>query len=169
MLYGKKRYSGNGRTVYEPDLTGEAWKDALAPGGAKNLAGGAAGLRPAEAGKPASATFAVDLPYVGVDAWLDATVVRKTEADSVTISAKGRTGGWKKIWQAEGTGELKLSKLSLKDAAWFGHGYQVRLEMTAGADPAGAAVRKLQITSVFMNNMYALPYFLPGRNVVMNQ
>jgi len=164
-IYGWKRYYGNGRTVYAPDLSADHWADALVAGQTKNVEP-AKGLRPARPGRKAKAVFTIDLPYVGVDAWLDAAIVRKTDADAVTIYAKGPKGGWKKVWSAEKTGVLKLEKVSLKDAAWFGHGYQVKFEMTAAKSPADAGVRDLRITSVFMNNMYALPFFKPGKNVV---
>ena len=160
VRYGKKRYFGNGRMVYEPDLAKGRYADALAPGGLVNVKGGGP-IRPAEVGKPASVTLKIDLPYIGVDAWLDGTFVRKTDKDVLTIWAKGAKGGWKKVWTAAGTGKIQPQKVSLKDAAWFGHRYLLKVEMTGDV-----AVEKLQVTSVFMNNMYALPYFMPGRNVV---
>ncbi len=165
IVYGKKRYFGNGRMVYAPDLGTEAWADGVAGNGLKNIKP-AAKPHPAEAGKPASVTFVIDSPYVAVDAWLDATVLRKTEKDAAAVYAKGKKGGWKKIWEAAKTGQLKLEKVPLKQAAWFAHGYEVKFEMAAGANPADVAVEALAITTVFMNNMYALPYLMPGKNVV---
>jgi len=164
-VYGQKRYYGNGRMVYAPNLATDHWADALVAAQTRNVEP-AKGLRPVQAGQKAEAVFSFELPYVGVDAWLDATVVRKADADAVAIHVKGAKGGWKKVWSAKKTGTLKLEKISLKDAAWFGHGYQIKFEMTAAKAPADAAVSDLRVTSVFMNNMYALPFFKPGKNVV---
>ena len=168
VSYGKKRYFGNGRMVYQPDLTTDAFRDGLAPGGLKDVAAGG-GLHPAKAGQAGSVTFAVESPYVAVDAWLDATAVRKAGGDVLAVSAKGPKGGWKKVWPAEAagaTGEVKLDKVSLKEAAWFSHGYQVRIEMTAAKAAANVLLKTIRITTVFMNNMYALPYFMPGKNTL---
>jgi len=171
VIYGNKRYYGNGRTVYEPDLAGGAFTDGLAPNGLKGVvakAKGAAGanLQPAKAGQPATVTFTIDLPYVGVDAWLDLSGVRKSDEDQLAVYAKVKGKGWRKVWTADKTGTIEAEKIPLKDAAWFGHGYQVRFEMTAAASPADVGVNHFKVTSVFMNNFYSLPYLLPGANTI---
>ncbi len=165
VVYGVKRYFGNGRLVYAPDLSGDAFKDAVVKGGVKNIRVGG-GLGPAKAGEPASVTFVVECPYVMVDAWLDLAAFRKTEQDVLAVQVKGTKGGWREMWQADKTGKLTLDKVSLKDAAWGAKRYFVRLEMKAAGDPAAVRLDKLAITSVFMNNFYALPHFVPGRNAV---
>lgn len=150
--------------MYEPLLVQESFCDALAPNGLTNIKADGT-IQPVEAGKDASVTFQIDSPYVAVDAWLDATVFRATTADTITVSVKGKKGGWQKASTVEATGTVDLEKISLKDAAWFGHGYQVRLTLN-GAKPGSVKVEKLRITTVFMNNMYALPYFMPGKNTI---
>ena len=60
---------------------------------------------------------------------------------------------------------MKLERVSLKEAAWFGHKYQVKIEMK-GAAAGNVGVLKLKFTTVFMNNLQSLPYFLPGKNTI---
>jgi hypothetical protein len=171
VVYGIKRYYGNGRMAYEPDLATDAFTDGLAPDGMKGAKAGyqdktAPKLHPAAAGKPASITFVIDSPYVAVDAWLDAEALRKTDADLLTVHAKGPKGDWQKVWAAEKTGRQKLSEVSLKNAAWASHRYFVKFEMTAGTNVSDVGLDSFKITTVFMNNMYALPYFMPGKNTI---
>jgi len=165
VVYGVKRYFGNGRLVYAPDLGSDAFKDATAKGGVKNIRVDG-GLGPAKAGEPASVTFVVECPYVMVDAWLDLAALRKTKHDALAVQVKGKKGGWREVWRAGQTGKLTADKVSLKDAARSAKRYFVRIDMKAAADPAAVRLDKLTVTSVFLNNFYALPHFVPGRNVV---
>ncbi len=172
VRYGVRRYYGNGRLVYELDLAGESFTDGLDKNGlagvkAKYQDGKGPNLRPAEAGKEGSVTFAIDSPYIATDAWLDATALRKGEADVLAILARpGNRGDWKEIYRADKTGKLDIEKLSLKDQAWEGHRFLVKFVLSAGADVADVGIERLKITTVFVNNMYALPYFMPGKNTV---
>ncbi len=172
VIYGIKRYYGNGRMVYQPDLATEAFTKGLAKDGAINVAqtgNGRAGpkLHPAEAGKPASVTFEIHCPYIATDAWLDAKALRKGADDVLAIHARpGNRGGWKEIYRADETGRFAINKLPLKEHAWQQHKFLVRLEMRAGAAPTDVGLGWLRITTVFMNNMYALPYFKPGKNTI---
>jgi len=61
--------------------------------------------------------------YKGVDAWLDAEVVRRTRADTVTINALPRRNLKKPIWTAEDTGRLRVPRLSLVEATTKGRAY----------------------------------------------
>ncbi len=168
-VYGIKRTYGNGRMVYEPDLTTDAFTDGLAPGGLKGItakAGDGPNLGPAQARKAASATFTIDLPYVGVDAWLDIDAVRKGDNDVLAVYTKRKNTAWKKVWSAGETGKLEARKIPLKEAAWFGHGFQLKFEMTAAASAADVGIDRFKVTSVFMNNIYSLPFFTPGDNTI---
>ncbi|HET6427391.1 MAG TPA: hypothetical protein VM389_03480 [Phycisphaerae bacterium] len=170
VIYGVKRTYGNGRAVYEPDLAG-AFADGLAPDGLQGVAGKGAGgggpnLHPAKAAEAATATFTIDLPYVGVDAWLDLEGVRKTEQDQLAVYTKRPSQPWKKVWTPAGTGKIQAEKIPLKDAAWFGHGFQVKFEMTAAAAAGDVGIDRFKVTSVFMNNIYSLPYLMPGENTI---
>ena len=169
---GVKRYYGNGRMVYQPNLATEAFTEGLAKAGmdgasAKYKDGKGPNLHPAAAGKPGTVTFVIDSPYVAVDAWLDAEALRKTEKDVLAVHARtADRGDWKEIYRADKTGQIKLAKLSLKEAAWAAHRYLVKFELAAGADVSDVGVDSLKITTVFVNNMYALPYFTPGKNTI---
>jgi hypothetical protein len=38
--------------------------------------------------------------------------------------------------------------------------------MTAADMPANTGIQDIEFTTVFVNNMYALPYFTPGKNTI---
>jgi len=171
LRYGIKRTYGNGRMVYEPPLAGEALRDGLARDGLQGVRAAyedrkAPNLHPAEAGKPGSVVFVINLPYAGVDAWLDGTALRKSDKDVLSISAKAETGAWQEVWRAGKTGELPLENISLKSAAYAQHQYLVKLEMQSGSDVADVGLNSIRFTTVFMNNIQALPYFAPGKNLI---
>jgi len=138
--------------------------------GSSNIAAGPAGLRPARPGREASAAFVVACPYAMVDAWLDATALRRTAGDTLAVEARSEGGKWQEIFRANETGRIELEKLSLKRFTWPGRlpgkRYYVRFQMRAADKPADVAIESFKVTTVFMNNMYALPYFLPGKNVI---
>ncbi len=170
--YGKKRYYGNGRTVYEPNLATDAFTDGLAKGGmvgvkARHEDGKGPNIHPAEVGKEGSITFVIDSPYIATDAWVDAAALRKTGEDVLAIYARtGNRGGWKEVYRAGKTGKLAIEKVSLKEQAWQAHRFLVKFVLKAGADVSGVGIDSVKITTVFMNNMYALPYFMPGKNTI---
>jgi hypothetical protein len=171
LRYGIKRTYGNGRLVYEPPLASDAFRDGVAPDGIKGVKAKyeddkGPNLHPAEAGKPGSVIFAIDLPYIGVDAWLDATALRKTEKDVLSIAVKSAKGPWQEVWRADKTGELKLENISLKTGAYGQHQFLVKFEMQANGDSADVGLHSLCFTTVFMNNIQALPFFVPGKNAV---
>jgi len=167
VRYGIKRYYGNGRMVYEPDLATAAFTDGLATDG---LAGVAAkqgsNLHPAKAGEAGTATFVIDSPYVAVDSWLELEGLRTGEKDVLAVHVRKTKGKWTKVWSAEKTGKVKAEKISLKDAAWQSHQFFVRFELSAAAKVTDVGLEGFKVTTVFMNNMYALPYFKPGKNTV---
>ena len=171
MVYGVKRYYGNGRMVYEPDLATAAFTDGLTKAGVSGLAAKyqdkkGPNLHPAKAGKPGTVTFVIDSPYVAVDAWLDLTGLRTGEKDVLAAHARKAKGGWRKVWSAKKTGKVKAEKVSLKQEAWASRQFFVKFELTAAAKVADVGIDGFKVTTVFMNNMYALPYFKPGKNTI---
>jgi hypothetical protein len=174
LRYGPKRIFGNGRMVYEPNLASDAFREGLAKDG---LAGITArhqdkqkpNLHAAAAGKTGTAIFEIDCPYVAVDAWLDLSGVRNDAKDSVAVyarSEKDKPGAWTEVWRADGRGAFKAEGVSLKGVAWEQHRYFVKIELNAADDTRDAGIETIKITTVFINNMYALPYFMPGKNTV---
>ncbi len=172
--YGEKRYFGNGRMVYEPDLASEGFREGLAEKGLQGIktrredkAG--ANLHPAAASKTGTAIFVINCPYVAVDAWLDLSGVRKGDKDSVVVSArreKDAPDQWREVCRADAADALEVKDLSLKEIAWEQHRYFVKVELRAAGDIRDAGLDRIRFSTVFINNMYALPYFMPGRNVV---
>jgi hypothetical protein len=169
-VYGIKRTYGNGRLVYEPDLTTDAFTDGLDKDGLVNIQAGTQGsgrpnLRPAAAGRDASATFLVESAYVMTDAWLDASAVRKGEGDVLAVAIRG-VGGWVEAYKADKTGEPKLENINFRDAVSGAKRYLLRFTMKAGASAGDVGVNAFRLTTVIMNNIYALPYFMPGKNTI---
>ena len=172
VRYGIKRYYGNGRLVYEPNLSTDAFIGDLPAGAmvgvkARSQDGKGPNLHPAEAGEEGSVTVAIDTPYIATDAWLDATALRKGDQDVLAVYARtSNRGGWKQVFRADKTGKVDIRKLSLKEQAWESHRFLVKFVLKAGADVSDVGIDSLKITTVFMNNMYALPYFMPGKNTL---
>jgi hypothetical protein len=174
LRYGPKRLFGNGRMVYMPDLATDGFREGLTAGGLEGIKARyedrkGPNLHPAAPGATGTAIFEVDCPYVMVDAWLDLWGVCKGAEDVVAVyarSAKDKAGDWKEVWRADGKGAFKAQQVSLKDIAWEQHRYFVKMELRAASDVSDAGVDTLHLTTVFINNMYALPYFMPGRNTI---
>jgi len=121
-------------------------------------------LRPALPGVKGQLNIRVECPYKIVDAWLDAEIVRQSDADSVSINALPCTNWQVPLWTAENTGRLKVQRLSLVEATTKRNAYTVHISLRAGEDVASVGLESLRITTVFMNNFQALPYLAPGRN-----
>lgn len=163
-----KRHYGNGRLVYEPDLANEALIG-LAEGegaAAKQKDGKGPNIHPAAAGKPASVIFTIDCPYIGTDAWIEGAAIRKNAGDVLAIHARRENAAWQEVWKADQTGQVKLDNISLKKFAWENHRYQVKFELSAEKDIADVGLENVKFVTVFMNNLYALPYFKPGKNTI---
>ena len=156
-----KRYYGNGRLVYAPDLSSADCLGDLPKSALVNLKPGA-GLVAGE--KEASITIPIDSPYIITDAWLDLAGVKADDA-TLTVSAKSEKGEWKELYKAEKAGQVKVESLSLKDAAFRGKKYEVKVAMQS-AKAGDVTLGKLSLTTVFINNMYALPYLTPGKNSI---
>jgi hypothetical protein len=171
VIYGVKRTYGNGRMLYEPNLATDAFLDGVVKDETAGVKAAwqeksGANLRPAEPGKPGAIVFVIDTPYVGVDAWIDAEGLRKNDGDVLAVSARAEKGKWQKVWTADKTGSARIENVSLKPMAWFGHRYYVRFEMQAAAKTSDVGFDRFKVTTVFMNNIYALPQLLPGRNTI---
>ncbi len=171
--YGEKRYFGNGRMVYEPDLGHGGFREGLAEDGLKGMKAEPGDkarprLHPATAGQVGEAVFEIHCPYVAVDAWVDLSGVRKGGNDAVAVYARGdkEKSSWQEVWRAEGDSGLRAEKVGLKDIAWEQHRYFVKVQMKAAEDPTDVGLDSIRFTTVFVNNMYALPYFLPGKNTI---
>lgn len=168
--YGPKRLFANGRLIYEPDLTTDAFREGLVEDGLKGIKAHhedkhGANLHPAKAGSAGTAVFAIQCPYIAVDAWLDLSGVRAGDKDVVAVYAKGK-GDWVEVYRAASKGKFKADAISLKDIAWDRHEVLIKIELLAAGDVRDAGIDMIRLTTVFINNMYALPYFMPGKNTI---
>ena len=162
--YGIKRTYGNGRLVYAPNLAGAEFLADLPEGSAVNVKAIDQGLTAAEGGKEASVVIPVNSPYIITDASLTVSA-EWGETGVLTIAVKGEKGEWSEVFKGDNKGMLKDKVFSLKDAAFRGKKYQVKVAMQC--PKAEVVLSKLELTTVFINNMYALPYFMPGKNFIL--
>ena len=174
LRYGPKRLFGNGRMEYAPNLATDAFREGLAPNGLEGVRARhedrkGPNLHPAAVGRTGAAVFEINCPYVAVDAWLDLSGIRQGAKDVVAVyarSAKDKADDWKEVWRADSEGAFKAEQVSLKDIAWEQHRYFVKIELRAASDVSDAGVDTIHLTTVFINNIYALPYFMPGKNTI---
>jgi transglutaminase-like putative cysteine protease len=171
-VWGCKRAYGNGKMVYEPDLAGKAWTDAVAPESLSGVSlkaddGKGANVHPAAANQDDSIILKLDYPYVAADAWLDLTGLCKAEGDSLVVSARSDAKQpWKEIYRAKPGEPFKAEAVSLKDVVYNTHGLWLKVDMRTAGDTANVGLDSLRLTTVIWNNIYSLPYFKPGKNVI---
>jgi hypothetical protein len=173
LRYGPKRLFGNGRMVYEPDLGTDGFREGLAKDGLVGVKAGGGDkdgpkLRPATAGSAGAVVFEINCPYVAVDAWVDLSGVRRSGQDVVAVYARSgkEKAEWREIWRADGEGPFKAEQVSLKEIAWEQHRYFVKVDLRAAGEVGNVGLDSIRLTTVFINNMYALPYFMPGKNTI---
>jgi HEAT repeat protein len=169
---------GNGRWTYAPDVRTDVWRDGLAARPV-NLAPDA--LRPAAAGKTASAIWRVRTPYIVSDADVRMTLFRKSPDDTVRLLLSvddGRT--WRPVWECppEQTGRRQVTagicprfKVTNRTdppegfhSAFGRYSYRLKLELLAKDRPEDCRVDAITFRTTVQQNMMALPQLQPGRN-----
>jgi len=137
---GQRRYS-NGRLVFAPDLSSDAFLAGLAAKENVKVAGGA--LVPADASKPASVTVRMQSPYV-----MSRLATCKGDGlDKMEVSSDGG-----KTYKA-------VDPSSLTDV--FGGKYDALVRLTFSK-----AVKDLRLEIIVQHNRCSLPYLSPGANKV---
>jgi len=116
----------------------------------------------AEGAEPGSLELATAFPYVLCDGDVKISYVRKAEADELSLYILEK-GGARKLWSAARTGEAaETASLGRWDEKLLDlHGYRLRLVLGGSA-----RVSSLELSTVFMHNMFAGPYLVPGTNRV---
>jgi len=101
-------------------------------------------------------------PYVICDADVKLVYSRTEGAGELELFALEKEGP-RKVWSAGKTGDAEeTATLGRFDEKKLGlHGYRLRLSVGAGCRLKAAAV-----STVFMHNMFAGPYLVPGKNKV---
>ena len=176
---------GNGRLVYEPDLSKQIYKKGLFQKPINLNCTEEDGLRPAlhpsKANEKGIAIFKVSLPYIVSNAWVKARLVRENLKDEIRFSLSVDGGNtWQTFWEAEKElGTFNLNHLSFcepfdptqenlpKIITPFGrHEYLVKIEIKAAEKISGCGIDSLSIITVFQHNLFSLPMLWPGRNEI---
>jgi len=151
------RYFANGR--FDRRLGAEQLLAAAAAKKGLKLDGAA--LAP-EGAEPGNLELATAFPYVICDGDVKIAYTRPAEADQVSLYLLERAQP-RKVWTAAKTGEASetaaLGRWDDKNLDL--HKYTLRL-VIGGA----ARVKSLEVSTVFMHNMFAGPYLVPGQNKV---
>jgi hypothetical protein len=154
--YKSARHWAAGRLVYKPDLHTDHYADAVVR--SSNVTHDEAkGLVAADPRQPAEIVFSVNCPYV-----MTAGELSLQTAAGATITAAVSTNEGKS-WQPVELARDKTRLLAIFVDPINGsfRGYQLRLRLEDGA-----AIESLELTSHFELNPYALPYLVPGKNIV---
>ena len=176
---------GNGRLVYEPNLSERTYKQGLwqKP---TNLScteedGIKPALHPSKTSEKGIAIFKVSSPYIISDAWVKARLVRENPGDEIRFSLSVDGGvTWRTVWEAKkevGTFDLENLRFceafdpSQKDLPKgmtpFGrYEYLVKIELKAAIKKTSCGLEKFSIVTVFQHNLFSLPMLWPGPNSI---
>jgi hypothetical protein len=179
---------GNGRLVYEPDLSKQIYKQGLFQKPINLNCTEEDGLKPAlhpsATSEKGVAIFKVSLPYIVSDAWVKARIVRENLKDEIRFSFSVDDGQtWRTFWEAGNKiGAFNLDHLDFcesfdpnqksrpKIITPFGrYEYLLKIEMKAAEKITSCGLESLSLVTVFQHNLFSLPMLLPGRNVILVQ
>ena len=115
-----------------------------------------------EGAEPGRLDLETAFPYVICDGDVKITYTRPAEADEVSLFSLEKTP-YRKVWSATKTGDadetVGLGRFDERSLSL--HKYALRLFIGGGA-----RVKALDVSTVFMHNMFAGPYLVPGKNKV---
>ena len=176
---------GNGRLVYEPDLSKQIYKQGLFQKPVNLSCTEEDGLQPAlhpsKANEKGIAIFRVSLPYIVSDAWVKARLVRENLKDEIRFSLSVDGGHtWRTFWEAgKEIGPFNLDHLGFcesfdpdqkylpKIITPFGrYEYLVKIEMKAAEKITSCGLESFSLVTVFQHNLFSLPMLWPGRNMI---
>jgi len=179
---------GNGRLVYEPDLSKQIYKQGLFQKSVDLACTEEDGLQPAlhpsKTNGKGAAIFRVSSPYIISDAWVKARLVRENLEDEIRFSFSADGGlTWRTIWEAKKeVGTFDLENLGFcetfdpsqkdppKGITPFGHyEYLVKIELKAAGKKTSCGLENFSIVTVFQHNLLSLPMLWPGPNTITLQ
>ena len=179
---------GNGRLVYEPDLSKQIYKQGLFRK-AINLNcteedGFKPALHPSKANEKGVAIFRVSLPYIVSGAWMKARLTRENLEDEIKFSLSVDEGHtWRTFWEAKKeVGTFNLDNLNFcesfdpeqknlpKIITPFGrYEYLIKVEVKAAEKVTSCGLESFSIVTVFQHNLFSLPMLWPGKNMITVQ
>jgi len=176
---------GNGRFIYEPDLSKQIYKQGLFQKPVNLSCTEEDGLQPAlhpsKTNEKGIVIFRVSLPYIVSDAWVKARLVRENLKDEIRFSLSVDGGHtWRTFWEAKkeigvfNLGHLGFcesfdpgQKILPKIITPFGqYEYLVKIEMKAAEKITNCGLESLSLVTVFQHNLFSLPMLWPGRNKI---
>ncbi len=152
--YPAARHWGAGTILYRPSLSTDRCRDAMVSSG--NVQPTAAGLASVDPSRPAEVVFQIGCPYVLSAGDLTLRTAADVQA-SVSVDAGKTWTAWPLAVEQAGAASGRL----VEPLNGSFDGCRVKLAWTGAAPLAG-----LELTLHFQLNPYALPYLVPGRNVV---
>ncbi len=159
----------NGEIEFIPDLAAPACHDLMeAESNLACAAGSGSGpaLHPLATGRPAFVVYKVHSPYLISGGWVEATFLRQTAADQVSVKVSADNGlNWTNIPVPPGTGS-SAQRLGLRDTIAGHFDYLLRLEFMAAQNPANAGLEKLRVKTIVNINPFTLPALKPGTNLL---
>ncbi|MDY6971977.1 MAG: HEAT repeat domain-containing protein [Thermodesulfobacteriota bacterium] len=179
---------GNGRSIYEPDLSKRDFEQGLfrkpVNMACTEVDGLGPALHPKEPNKKAIAIFEISLPYIISDAWLNATLIRRTPDDWISFSISVDGGvTWQPLWEtAKDLGSIRLDQIGFcqpfnpsketkpETVTPFGrYDYLIKIEINAAKRVTDCGLDSLSVVTVFQHNLFSLPMLWPGKNLITVQ
>ena len=172
---------GNGKWVYEPDISSADWVQGLAEP-IQNMT--KAKLMPARPGQWGQAVWHFRSPYIMVQSEIELDIYRKSPDDRIRLYFSvddGRT--WQPIWRSpqDMTGHQKHTvrldeRFKVVPGKWkvpkdftspFGrYAYRIKLEMKAHENRRDCRVAGIAFKTTVQHNIRALPQLWPGKNTI---
>jgi len=168
--HGLNNVRGNGRWIFEPDLTSEScrsvfYDDAGIAWRGEN--GDGPHLRPAAVDREAWVIFKVYAANVITGMRIEAAGLRAGTNDSLDVSLSRDAGiRWQPVWQAQSTGRQEI-RLHLRDPVAGVTQCLIRVRMRAGGDCRDVGLDALRVTTITQLNRRTLPKLTLGSNQVL--
>ncbi|HHN47174.1 MAG TPA: hypothetical protein ENN09_07015 [Planctomycetes bacterium] len=158
------RIRGNGRWTFKPDLSSRGLASAFLSH--ENISAGLGGIRPARAGRPASAVIKIQSANVITSQTVKLSGTRKTDKDTLRLSVSTDNGiRWREAWQPDPAGPA-AAEVKLIDEVSGAYEVLLKLEMLAASSIADASLSSIEIETLTMLNSKTQPRLNLGKNTV---
>lgn len=164
---------GNGRWVFEPDLTRANWRQYLeydenvaVTEGSSMYSYSSSQLQPVKPGKEALAVFRLRSPYVFSGGWVSGFFSVSKGADRLEVQASTDGGrSWRTLWRKKTT-RAHNHTIGLRPVIGGKFDCLVRIRMFAAKDADDVRVGNLKFDTLVMNNPFMLPALKLGKTKI---
>lgn len=159
------RIRGNGIRTFKPDLT-KNWLSKVTESMSGVKAMTPSGVEPTKAGEAGQAVFKVEGANVITGLTIKATFLRKTDADTNSLSVSVTNGlNWKEVWKNNQTGETPVA---LKIVGEVNGSYEalVKVTLMGQTAPSDAQLKSIEFDMTTMLNSKTQPKLMLGKNTV---